>query len=177
MRRLLALLVPSLCFAGCLEGEDSRLPGDSLGTFRVVATLESSSCGPGALGSPELWEFDVQLSRESSVLYWLNGEEAVGGNIASDGRSFSIESTSIIDLAESRPGVLGCSIGRRDTATGTLDNETTDVPAFTGSLAYGYVPLGESDCSGAIGVEGGFAALPCEIRYTMTAKRTEAPED
>lgn len=168
----------SVLALGCQFGEgDAKIPGDQLGTYRVVASLASSSCGPGALGAPELWEFDVRLSRDDPDLYWLNGEEPVYGTVAADGRTFSFDSATRVTLAPPRNGRGGCIVARRDSATGRLAGAALDVPSFDGALRYGYSATGESDCAEWLGLEGGFAVLPCEIAYDMVATRTALPDE
>ncbi|MGE0324691.1 MAG: hypothetical protein AB7K71_01085 [Polyangiaceae bacterium] len=163
--------------AGCDFGEgDATIPGEDLGTFHIVARLQDSSCGPGALGSEDVWEFDVQMSREDNAIYWLNGEEPVDGSLASDGLTFSFDSTAQVQLIEPSPGAPGCAVVRTDRASGALDS-SDEVLGFSGKLSYGFVPGAGSDCTEAIGVEGGFYTLPCEITYQMTASRTEAPAE
>ncbi|MBX3181745.1 MAG: hypothetical protein KIT72_12225 [Polyangiaceae bacterium] len=154
--------------------EDARIPGDPLGTFQVTARLTDSSCGPGALGSEDLWEFQVELAADGAEIYWLNGDDPVAGRLAADQVSFAFDSAGTVQLIEPRPGMPGCAVTRTDRASGVLD-AAGDVRGFSGSLSYGFVPGAGSDCSEAIGVEGGFYTLPCEIRYTMRAERIAAP--
>ncbi len=167
----LGLLTLGACDFG---EEDARLPGEPLGTFQVTARITDSSCGPGALGSQDLWEFQVELAADGAEIYWLNGDDTVTGRLAGDQISFSFDSAGTVQLIEPRPGMPGCAVTRTDRASGVLD-AAEDVRGFSGSLSYGFVPGAGSDCSEAIGVEGGFYSLPCEIRYTMRAERIAAP--
>ncbi|MEZ4232101.1 MAG: hypothetical protein R3B89_23190 [Polyangiaceae bacterium] len=163
--------------AGCDFGEgDAKVPGENLGTFHIVARMQSSTCGPGALGSQDVWEFDVQMSRDAGQVFWLNGEEPVSGSLAADGVSFAFDTSAQIQLIEPGPGVPGCAVVRTDRASGQLDS-SEEVLGFSGRLGYGFVPAAGSDCTQALGVEGGFYALPCEIQYEMSATRTEAPPE
>jgi hypothetical protein len=172
------VLAPSLlALAACNgNGKDPKLPGDSLGTFRVAATLEESSCGTGALGSSDVWEFDVGLSRRDQNLYWLNGAEAIPGNIAPDGVSFAFDTRVAVEVEPAGKGRLGCTVWRSDQASGTLGAPTTDVVSFDGRLRFQYSAQPTSDCSELIGVEGGFMALPCEMTYDLSGTRVAAPE-
>lgn len=177
MRAVLCILAV-VSAAGCSDmmakDGEGRTLGDDLGGFHVVATLEETSCGPGALGSTELWEFDVRLARDGSTLYWQNGEEPVSGRVVGE-TAFSFDSRSVVEVAPRRGAAPGCSITRLDSATGKLAGSGSDVRSFDGSLAYGYVPAQDSDCTSMMGVEGGFEQLPCEIRYSMEGTRTEGP--
>ena len=178
MKALLGLVALSTLTVACEFGEgDAKIPGEPLGTFHVVARLDQSTCGPGALGSPDVWEFDVLLSRDGPDLYWLNGEEPVFGTVAADGVTFSFGTETDVKLSEPGPASAGCTIRRVDAASGTLGGADTDVPHFEGLLRYGYTESTGSECAEYVGVEGGFAALPCEIGYRMTADRTKAPDE
>ena len=179
MRRL-AFGVLALGALGCSDivggGKDAKVPGEPLGTFHVIATLESSTCGPGALGSTDLWEFDVKLSREARDLYWLNGKEAIPGRIAADGISFAFDTRAAVEAIPAANGQAGCTIVRSDTANGVLSSPSTDVSSFSGRMRFGYAPSPGSDCLSVVGVDGGFASLPCEMSYLVDAARTKLPE-
>jgi len=172
-------LLPIAVFAlpACMQARetDPHVPGDSLGTFQVAATLDSSSCGPGALGSTESWDFEVQLSRRDDNLYWLNGQEAIPGRIAADGVTFAFDTRASIELEPAGKGRIGCSVVRSDQASGTLSSPTLDVASVAGRLVFGYAPTPTSDCSALYGMEGGFSALPCQMAYDFEALRTSVP--
>jgi hypothetical protein len=166
-----------LC-TGCIgHGQDAHEPGDRLGTFHATGTLTSDSCQATALlGDTANWAFDVKLSREANTLYWLNGEEAIPGNIASDGITFDFESGVEVPLQAAQGAQPGCTMTRSDTANGVLaSSSTTDVPSFTVNMGFTYAAEAGSQCSGWVGVQGGFAALPCTVRYSLTAARTALP--
>ncbi len=163
------------CLGACFGEKDETLPGESLGEFHVVATLESSTCGPGAMGSTDVWEFDVQLAQDGDYLYGMNGSEAIEGSLASDGRSFSFGSQTRVPVVQGTKTAKGCTIVRTDAASGALDVTGADVPTFTGRIRYGYTAESGSDCTELLGTEGGLAGLPCEIDYRLAATRTAEP--
>jgi hypothetical protein len=154
---------------------DAKIPGDPLGSYHVVADLQGSTCGEGALGSKPRWEFDVKLSRQGSYLYWLNGREAISGTIASDGASFQFATRIKVEASEAGKGRAGCTIWRDDSAAGKFAGQGTEVPGFTGSLSFAYAPEANSDCSEWLGVSGGFVGLPCQMSYGIQATRTAVP--
>jgi hypothetical protein len=165
-------LIPLLFVAiGCSGNKDPKIPGDELGTYQVVANLDSSTCGPGALGAKDVWEFDVKLSRDGDALYWLNGAEAISGSVASDGVSFAFETRVDVQAIEPGKGQTGCVISRIDSGSGTLSSSSLEVSSFDGLLRYGFQPTSGSDCAPLLGVEGGFYALPCEMSYRLSATR------
>ncbi|MEI9940086.1 MAG: hypothetical protein WDO69_22930 [Pseudomonadota bacterium] len=170
-------LSPLVLCGGCLgRGQDAHEPGDRLGTYHATGKLVSDSCQAAILGVSNDWQFDVKLSRESDTLYWLNGEEAIPGTIASDGVSFGFESGVEVTLQESKPGLPGCVIQRTDSANGALSSSsTTDVPRFAANMSFSYAVKSGSECAGFVGVEGGFTALPCTVSYSLNAQRTALP--
>lgn len=154
---------------------DAKIPGDQLGSYHVLAELQDSTCGEGALGSQPHWEFDVKLSRQGSYLYWLNGREAISGTIGSDGASFQFDTRIKVQASEAAKGRPGCTIWRSDSAAGKFAGQGTEIPSFTGNLSFSYAPEANSDCTDWVGVSGGFVGLPCQMTYAMRATRTVAP--
>ena len=150
---------------------DAKIPGELLGDYDVQAQLQESSCGEGALGSSDTWEFDVRLSRQGSAVYWLNGQEAISGGIAADGVSFTINTTVKVPMRAAAKGRLACNMWRSDLTSGKFLGQGTDIPGFSGTLQFAYAPEANSDCTDLIGVEGGFAGLPCEMSYVYEAVR------
>ena len=169
MRTWLAVL--GLSTLACSALQRDKVPGDELGSYHVVANLDTSTCGPGALGSSDLWEFDVKLSKDGHDLYWLNGAEAIPGSLASDGVSFAFDSQVVVQPIAPGKGQAGCSISRVDSGSGTLSSAAAPVDAFEGKLHYGFQALQGSECQPLMGVPGGFYSLPCEMTYRMTASR------
>ncbi len=172
-KSLVAFLV---VLSGCGEfgTEDAKIPGDELGTFHVVGRMDVSSCGPGALGSKPVWEFDVKLSRDGDDLYWLNGQEPIYGRISADGVTFSFDTQSAITTRPAKGALPGCTVIRRDLASGVLQG-SGEVSGFSGDMRFGYAPTEVSDCTDSVGDDGGFAQLPCEIRYHLDAAKVAKP--
>ena len=172
-----ASLFLCVCLGGCAgHGQDAHEPGDRLGTFHATAKLVSDTCQAAVLGVSNDWQFDVKLSRESHTLYWLNGAEAIPGTIEKDGVSFGFESGVEVVLQPARGVQPGCVIQRGDSASGKLSSSsTTDVPRFSADLNFEYQAESGSVCAGFVGVEGGFASLPCRVSYTLEATRTALP--
>lgn len=167
--------------AGCVgRAEDAHEPGDRLGTFHAKGKLVSDSCQAAVLGVSQDWQFDVKLSRDGHTLYWLNGQEAIPGTIESDDVSFGFESGIEVALQPPRGARPGCLIRRRDSATGKLSSKSTsDVRRFTAEMSFNYADktatANVSECAGFVGVEGGFADLPCDVTYSLSAERTTLP--
>jgi hypothetical protein len=64
---------------------------------------------------------------------------------------------------------------RDDQASGKFDS-ANQVQRFSGDLSYSFSAAEGSLCDDLIGVSGGFAALPCEMTYGMSATLTRSPE-
>src|ERR1700729_180767 len=102
MRSALLLAIAAVTFgAGCVnpfsqpESSTSN-PGQPVGTFTVSATQGANSCGPGALGAPAAYDFNVTMSVESGILYWNDGAgTVVAGSLAADGVTFSFETSTV----------------------------------------------------------------------------------
>jgi hypothetical protein len=180
VRPLLASIL-LVTLSACGEGGHGGIPGDELGTYGVVGSLSGSTCGDGALGATDPWQFEVRLSRADRELFWLNGREAIAGRLEADGVSFSFETRVDVELIPAEKGRPACVISRYDRATGLLSADNTDVESFAADLRFEFAVAASDgsvgyDCSPAIGVSGGFAALPCSMGYDLEAVRTRPPE-
>jgi hypothetical protein len=163
--------------AGCIDfgDSDAHVPGDQLGEYHVSATLESSTCGSGALGAPEQWEFDIRLSRDQSDLFWLNGAEVIPGEVGPDGVAFEFRTAVAVEITAPEGNQPGCTVIRSDHAAGRLSGSDLEVLGFEGMLVYGYAQDESSDCSATVGAPGGLAVLPCDMAYLLRATRTSGP--
>ena len=166
------LLVVAFAACGCvapgeqaLDDQDPHQPGDELGSFAMTGKLGADDCGADALNAPQTWSFQVKLSRNGTTLYWLNGREAIVGDIDKSGR-FAFETHLDVPLSEKRGAAKGCTIVRRDSASGTLGSSST---TLSGKLTYAYDATSDSDCSAFItGTDGSPVALPCSMTYALT---------
>jgi hypothetical protein len=162
--------------AGCIgHAQDAHEPGDRLGTFHATGTLVSDTCQAAVLGVTKDWAFDVKLSREGSTLYWLNGQEAIPGTISANGTSFGFQSGVEVTMQPPQSAQPGCVIVRNDIASGDLSSRTTDVKSFAVDMTFAYSVKSGTQCSGYVGVQDGFAGLPCKVSYTLKAERTALP--
>jgi len=176
LSRALLLLSCALAASGCanpaeLGSEDPKAPGEVLGLYTLSGRLTEDDCGAESLNAPPEWSFEVKLSRERSTLYWLNGREAIVGEI-DDAGSFSFETHLDLKLAEARGAAKGCTVRRSDGAVGSL---TSSDDALSVKLSYGYAATTGSDCSEfATGTDGMPQALPCSMTYTLAGARVSA---
>lgn len=175
-RAFRVLFVGCLFTTGCMElgqdqqteQQDPKAPGEVLGFFAVSGTLQSDTCSAPSLNAPDKWSFDVKLSRDGSTLYWLNGREGIVGDIDASG-AFEFETRVDTKLADRRGAVKGCTIVRRDSASGSLKDS-----ALRGKLTYAYSQTSDSDCSEqTTGADGTPFALPCSLTYSLKGLRSE----
>jgi hypothetical protein len=171
--RLLWLALTTFSLVACLDKPyDPDGPGDFIGVFGVDAKQDANTCGAGALNAPATWSFEVRLSRETGLMYWDNGAELITGDLDSDKHTFSFETSVIVDMRDqnSEPWLPPCSVTRRDQSSGKVAD---DDASFSGKLSYDFAPTSGSDCSDLVMSDPPvFAAIPCGMTYTLSAKRT-----
>jgi hypothetical protein len=174
-RALCFLFLAPCCACGCVQpgeqtqdNQDPHQPGEIIGFFSVTGKLSNDSCGAASLSAPDKWSFQVKLSREGNTLYWLNGREAIVGDIDKSG-SFAFETHIDVPLAPKHGAAKGCTMVRRDSASGTLESSAS---SLNGKLSYGYEATTDSDCSEfTTGTAGQPIALPCSLTYTLNGAR------
>jgi len=161
---------------GCAEpnpDNDPKVPGDLLGTYALTGRISRDSCGAELLGAPDPWTFQVKLSRFQRDLYWLNGREAIVGDIAADGSTFHFNTRVDVSISGPVRGTAGCVVSRFDTADGLLTREGDAVTALNMDLSFDYRPKASSECLEIIGVPGGIQQLPCSLSYALTGALSE----
>jgi hypothetical protein len=171
------LSLASCLLAGCVQpGEeaedhqDPHQPGQEVGFFSVTGKLGDDTCGADSLNAPAKWDFQVKLSREGSTFYWLNGREAIVGDIDKNGH-FAFETHLDLPLADTHGAAKGCTVVRSDSASGSLQNSES---SFSGELSYAYAATPDSDCSALpLGSDGLPLALPCSLTYALSGDRSE----
>jgi hypothetical protein len=165
-----ALAMPTLA----CTGKDPYNPGTPLGTFQVTARLETTSCGP----APDPWAFDVRLGHEDGTIYWIQGGAPASGTLDHDKRVVM----RVADDHTLRPAAArkpACVVTREDVLDVVLGGEggaaltdASEAASFAGVLTYRFTPQAESECSDQLAAFGGdLAALPCEVRYVVEARR------
>jgi len=170
------LALPFLAIIGILTActASSTLPGTSEGTFSVVGTLGTNTCG-ASLGAPSPWDFDAELSKDGTTVYLQSTSDSnlLTGTLSSTSATLTSVVTS--NLGGSDAGAGPCNLTQSTTYTLTFD--TADSPTtFTGTAVYTYsvatTVSSSTDCSGQLAASGGaYATLPCTVNYTVTAKK------
>ncbi|HET9953725.1 MAG TPA: hypothetical protein VFQ61_04460 [Polyangiaceae bacterium] len=153
---------------------DAKIPGELLGTYDVSGQLKSDSCGAELLGAPNPWRFDLKLSRFERDLYWLNGREAIVGDIDADGTTFHFRTRIDVPLTPAAKGAAGCIVSRYDQADGKLvAGDGDSVTAVTANLSFRYESKSGSECLEIIGIPGGVQQLPCTLSYGLGGSRLD----
>jgi hypothetical protein len=167
---LSAVLLSAACSGP--PGAGRRL-GDDLGTFSVEASEVDGGCGVGALGSAPRFQFDVELSRADSELFW---DARVGGTI-DENLEFDLATSSSVALRPARGADPGCSVLREDFISGVLEADAVGtVIAFTGSMRFTFKGAPGSACTLDDTAAADLERLPCSLSYELEGTRTRAPE-
>lgn len=153
-------------------GAGRRL-GEDLGTFHVDAVETTNSCGPDALGSSPRFDFEVELSRADTELFW---DGRVGGQVRSS-LDFDFQTQNTFALRPPRGPDEGCAVARQDSVRGTLRaNAAGEIDSFAGAMTYDFLEADPSTCTFEDQQAAGLPRLPCRLSYRLDGERTRAPE-
>jgi hypothetical protein len=147
--------------------------GSDLGTFHVAASATENSCGKGSLGSTERFEFDVELARADSQLFW---DGRVGGRVGS-ALDFEVRALISVPLRAAAALDPGCTVNRSDRIQGVLGATTSgDVTDFEAELRYDFAADPAHACNVDDLLAAGLTQLPCGMQYALSAERSRSPE-
>jgi hypothetical protein len=156
----------------------SSLPGTALGTYSVVSTLGSNTCGSG-IGAQNPWNFSAELSQDGTTLYLANkdGSDEVSGLLdATNEQSATLVAavTANVDGTDANnPGP--CNLTMSTTIDLTLSAESPP-KTFTGKATYTYsvatAVSSTTNCTDQLSSSGGkYSTLPCTVEYSLKASR------
>jgi hypothetical protein len=152
---------------GC---RDTALPGNLLGTYKVVAQSQSNSCG---LAAPDPWTFDVQLSENGSTLYlsFMDGSPPLSSAISTLAQA-TMTANQVANVDTEADGGAGpCLMSRTDNVGVTLTGGSPP-SSFTGTIQYAFSAANGTDCTDQLKSSGGqYGTLPCTVAYAMSASR------
>jgi hypothetical protein len=169
-----ALMVIGVMAAGACT-QNASLPGTSLGTYSVVGTLGTNTCGSG-VGPASPWDFTVEMSQDDTTLYLAqtDGSDEVSGTLVSTSATLTSVVTTNVDGSEAGgPGL--CDLTSSTTFVLKLAAGATPA-SFTGSVVYTYAAAtgvsSTTNCSDQLSSSGGtYATLPCSVNYTLKGTR------
>jgi hypothetical protein len=152
----------------------SPLPGTSEGTFGVVATLTTNTCGSG-IDAPNPWDFSVWLSEDGSTLYIedTDGTGEMSGALSSAAATLTTSVTSDVDATEAGAGE--CNLTQAISIALNLNSGTAPT-SFTGTATYTYsAATGVSttnNCTDQLASSGGtYETLPCTVTYSLAGTK------
>jgi hypothetical protein len=154
--------------------KSDSLPGTSLGTFAVVATLGTNTCGSG-ISATNPWDFDVEMSKDSSTLYLAktDGSDEVSGTVSSTTGTLASVVTTNADGSDAGAGV--CDLTQSTSWALTLASASSPA-SFSGTVTYTYAAAtgvsSTNDCTDQLTSSGGtYATLPCTVTYSLAGTR------
>ena len=168
------VLAASVALISACTGKDPTRPGESIGIFTVTGTLTSTTCG----ATPNPWTFTVHLRHDGTTLYWVQGELPISAPVNSAAYAALTASTSDT-VRDATSTLAACNMERDDAVDVTLAplgygaTDLSPATSFTGTLTYHFSVVSGADCSDQLAAVGGdYAALPCDIAYTLSATKT-----
>ena len=165
-------LLAAVSLSACIPG--SSLPGTSKGTFSVVGTLGTNTCGSGVNASNP-WDFSMAMSEDGSTLYVENtdGTSQMSGTLSSTSATLSSAVTSNADATEAGAGT--CDLTQSTSIA--IDLNSASAPTrFTGTATYTYSAAtgvsSTNDCTDQLASAGGpYNTLPCTVTYTLSGTK------
>jgi hypothetical protein len=158
--------------AGCMN--TAALPGTALGTFSVVGTLGTNTCGSG-VGAASPWDFDADLSLDGTTVYLeqTGTTEELTGTLSGTTTTVTMTTTSNVD--ETDAGLGPCNLTQGASLALTFDSATAPTK-LTGTAVYTFSAATDvatgTDCTDQLSSNGGaYDTLPCTINYTLTGTK------
>jgi hypothetical protein len=143
------------------------MPGTTLGIYTVSGIMQTNTCGAG-LEAPSPWKFNVELSQETSTLFWnaMDGSPLLTGTVAGSAVTMDDTTSGAVDsTADGGPGP--CAMSRSDVLALTLAAGSPP-GAFSGSLTYTFAAVAGASCSDQLSAQGGiYDTLPCTMSYKL----------
>lgn len=131
--------------------------------FNVSATLESTTCGTGALDAEDSISFQVSLTRDDDMLTWydIDGDLEMEAVIIDD--DVTVSGSQDYEVTDE------CSVRRRDTYEAALTGTGNNIEQVDGDIMFKFSQTSGTDCDALIGDSDGFDDLPCKMTYEFVA--------
>ena len=153
------------------------LPGTALGTYSVVGTLGSNTCGSG-INAMNPWDTTFDLSEDSTTLYLAktDGSDEVLGPLPTSSTSpATLISVVTANVDGNDAGAAGPCNLTLSTSFSVLLPAGAMPQTFTATASYSYsvaTVSADSNCTDQLSDSGGqYATLPCTVNYTLTGTR------
>lgn len=204
----LSVVLAFLGLLGASGGCEPRVhPGQTLGTFQVVGSLDANGCG-AAVPALDPIAFEVEVRDDRGRGIWVRGDGPIQTGVQLPDGAYRFRTGATVPVISAQPGYRGCNLQQVEmievhvTPTTSIalagedgglqpDAGTADADAgadggvperameLSGISEIQYTPTSTSDCSPLPVVNGGpWAALPCTLRYTLFGTGTgPMPED
>lgn len=162
-----------LGFAGLAAASCSGPPGagllrgEPLGRFAVQATQSQGDCDATALGAPASFQFEVELSRQASEIFW---DGRASGSLSASGE-FAVSTQVRRQLEEGR-----CQLLRDDAMSGVLFPDVSGYAGFEGTMTYSFSGAGEDECIAVARAAASLPPLPCTLQYALLGNRIALTE-
>jgi hypothetical protein len=159
------------CALTVLSCSDSPLPGNVLGTYKVVGQPSANTCGSG-LAAPSPWTFAIQASERGATLYWsyMDGTPPLSGTLVTSTQA-SLTTSQVANVDGSDAGAGPCWLKRDDRVDVALGAGSPPT-SFQGTVTYTFSIPTNSSCTDQLSSAGGqYDTLPCAVRYAVTGTR------
>lgn len=176
----LAICAVASAVFGAASCDQSALPGNQLGTYSVVGSMTSNSCGTGVM-APATLSFDAMMSESEAgtTLYWSSayGTSAspttMSGTLVNSSASLASSVMANVDGTNGVPGP--CTLDEGVTLDITLGSGSPP-STFTGTISFsdavdpGSVTAeNPTPCNDQLLTNGGMLnMLPCSYAYTLS---------
>lgn len=175
-------------------------PGEPVGSFRVVGSLEDNLCGPQAVPATDPVVFSVEIRRDGAQAWWRRPDAPLVEGVVEPDGTFRFHGTGRRVVVAPNPdaGVPGCALDQQEELTIRLTGEVgadagvgADAaietlgdaavgdagarPGLEGRHTIHLTPSAGSNCTPALAAAGGpFLAIPCDVDYALSGETTES---
>lgn len=157
---------------------DTQMPGEVVGTYKVVMRLDENTCGPFAAPFPDGEGYTVELRADGSRGYWrLPPAPPFEGRRT--GARFDFHYAQALELGLPDAGTSGCTVLREDQLRAEVTHDPDaarpdagaqsddDDDRMMGEHVIGFRADPTGRCRDERGPLRDFERLPCHLRYRL----------
>jgi hypothetical protein len=174
-----------VALAGCVP----EVPGEPIGTFDIVMSLEENGCGEGAVIVTDGARFAAELRSDATRAYWRVPEQPLIDGREDDG-AYMFVTRALVDtsdpdagpvcqlvqtaelIAKVHAGSAGAGAGADAGDAGQAEAETEGL-VLDATYTLTLEAAAGTDCSIAISPRGVFKTLPCTVEYSFAGTERE----